>query len=1453
VWFPLLCAPVFCGTGKPENAKKTRLVSRHLIILFVCLLGIGLSGCQPYPDSAEPIYDFRSESVDFGKSRELRLARFEADRKSLLLEFNQPIQSLQQDESTAPFAPKFIPRVPIRSAVREGAAGVRITFADELPSAQRYFVVIPSGWRALTGASFLRSETLEWVTSRPTLTRISASDSVDNWEPSQPLRLHFNQPVTLNTVSQLLTIHSVPEGKEVGLARPLDLRRIEEDDRIVELRLPSLGPQRYILSLAEGVKATQGRVLGERSEDFYFGSSSSFRFLSEKRQTVQAGRPMELRFSEKVAESELRRYLKGLSWGDVVLVTEDELEYKLFWPSGEKGSRPSHLTILPGLASHSGQLLSETVEIVVDYQEVIEDKPDLRPFMLLQPGQTVLEMASPKGTKLATWTVKPSQVLQLMSLPDESWQSVKKLPHEQTKPVFVNVLKKAGPRTRFLKRDAIWQEKRKHGMFLVRVAQGDSHVRRYLVLRTGLSMDVVFVNHDVNVHVETRAGDFPRNAKLHLLDSEGRVLEQKTAEPERSTLLKGPWKSEPRAVLAQSGSDRVIRSLQPLRLTTNEVSPGILWADAAVVESGAELVYFGLWWAETERPAASVVDRTGKEVLADVGPAEQLGIMFRGRLKAPQASGEYTLELPLEDSTSPRFHFIVTDHPVKNEHPSHLSLSQGEDGRFRGRYAWDGPGADHLGVRAALRPRLSETDGWRRVIPGQPRWIPSAVKLEHQLRGGTFEVEALPVLPGPWNLVVELFDARDPKRVFHRQVERLSEESLVLAQISMKPLTSDTRFAKFRFLFKDGKNNESRSLSCRLSIKEFGSAEGWKLLQEGDADWKNGAYEWTAGVRGFGRVKLECLFTDAGGRGEVNWETVLEPDSVTEWDSLELSDEVVLPGVPLGLKWPGLKAGASVWLMALSGEGLLDVSYRTVEKDGDLGNWTLTKVSPGTKEIVILATRNPAPDSLGGASLPSEIRANRVGLVSAAYFLGAALEVNGDFTTELEVEPDEVLKVRLEHRRAALREGLVWWEQRREELDPDAPRAFVRERLQQSTNPSNSTIHGTLRLPVVGPFAFPEDHVLPIKVPNEPGTYQLMVVAEDDESAIVFAERTIEVKPSARWSPLIPRYVRPGDLFSAGVRFWSDPEELARTGATTSVVLDSTLLPVSYFNTAALVEPGSFGDMLFSYAAPGFIADIQRHDYKLKWELGVEGQAWPVDVELTPLPTLTQTSLYRRRELQDGQALRLNLDSLNHWKLRLLSEGESAVVEVAGQSEEVLEVRLNGQEPAKEFMGRRPILEIKHRSGGRVLVEVIRLEPNEKVEELTAEGLYLLRRLEDKGGVALEKDRCEMGAEYLVSHHLVVPEAIGASRLQSPLPGGVEALGCWLKRPDGLRPVSWEPAQGGVVIDIPELEPGEHEVLVSISADIVGVYRWPGASVIAAEDDTLLAQTAPGEVTIVRK
>ena len=780
------------------------------IAFLICLV---LTGCQPYPDHGDPIPDFRANSIDFGTRRELKLVRFEGDEKGLLLQFNQPIQKLSEWDDPVPFELSFVPQIPLRNLRREGAASVRVEFAEELPPAHTYKATIPVGWRALTGASFLRSRTVEWTTMRPALVKVEPVPGEAAW------KMIFNQPINAESLTRCLEVPGL-SSEDYDIV-PLDPTRYEL--RILTpVALASLG-------LSPGLESKVGKVQG-LAQDFSLTEFSAGVFFCEKSEWLPEVGAVRLLFSEQVSRSELLQNLQGLELPVGHLYSDDGKDFLLFL--GDV-SRAREISVSDSLTALSGSHLLHDVRVTVSPLHPPTSQESYRSPRSLDLSATVLRMPTAEETNVAAWRLDRESAIALVALSDEAWSDPKKQKIEFTAPVYQHQTQKARDTTRFLKK-----ETEPGGLFLVRLTKGEE-VKRLLVTRSSLIAEGWSLNGIVTGYAARSNGVPLSDVRLELCDSSGRVVDTAATTADGTVRFRS---DEHRGVYlwAEESLGTALARVVHQNVAVPIASPGLLWTQGKYFEPGQDSIYLGLWWSDGELPLVEVVDAGGEPVEVSISPPERVGPFFQGRFAAPQRSGEYRVRFRQgtgshESALVGASTFHVSRLAGQSGAPVvSLELGKLESGGYGGSYEWDGRGASLLGASARLVAQKTVRDGWERVRPGQPDLIPLSVVRKVSMLGGHYELQPLPPVQGRWNLVVEIFDRESPGAVVKRAELELGEEVVKLLGCELKRLSSSTSRARFRFRFTRSENNGRRALYCRLETREN---DTWVIRESAEAGW----------------------------------------------------------------------------------------------------------------------------------------------------------------------------------------------------------------------------------------------------------------------------------------------------------------------------------------------------------------------------------------------------------------------------------------------------------------------------------------------------------------------------------------------------------------------------------------------------------------------------------------
>lgn len=1369
---------------------------RSIPILLILLL----VGCQPYPDHGEAIPDFRAHSIDFGHPRELKLLKWAGDDKSLTLEFNQPINRLDEKDAPIPFELDFRPRIPLKNVVRQGTATVRVEFAQTLPPAHSYTAIVPKGWRALTGASFLRPHRVQWDTERPTLTEVQGVPGKASWY------LVFNQPIEPEALESVF---------EVPGLNPEDYDLLPLDPTRYELKILTPVAVGGALKIKAGLKSKTGPLEGVEHE-VPLSTDAGF-FLCEKSEWRPEVGAVFFTFSEEVTREELFRNLRGLEHARPELYTSDRKNYRLFL---RDVSSSRHLILSDTLTSVEGARLLQDISIVADPPRRTIPQRSFRKYRSLKAAQTVLNVKTPEKATVSTWRLKRDQAVGMMNLSEKDWKSARKLPVELSKPVYSHKTAKARGRTRFLETGSS-----PGGLFLVRITHRDK-VRRYFVGRSAIHLEGWSLNGQIHGFAGKLSGIPLSDVPVVLCDDRGELVERVMSAADGQVSFSD--QKHRGAFLWLEGSEGT--SLVPLAY--DQVSPpvsvpGLLWTHGQFFLPGGENHYLGVWWSKEQLPLVEVVDSAGGLVDVSLTPPTVVGPFFQGRFSSPSETGEYRLRFRQgtgshEGALVRSAIFEVSRLAAEDgAGDAELEFTDASGPGHGGTYRWNGRGAALLGLRARLVAPDIRADGWEKVRPGVSDMVPLQIEQKVTMSGGNFSIKKLPRFSGRWDLVVEMFDRESPGTVVRRIVSELGKEEVVLQQSALKSLSYSTTLARFRFRYQAFERNGRRALFCRFKSR---AEYDWTTIKAGEATFSNGSYEWDVSFPSRGTYRIEVM-GEADGEPIAVWQRNLR-DTGQASEQLAITPTRVSTGQRFSVGWPELPEGTPVWLSLLTGAGQ-QTQRRYADQDGGLGEMTVPSLKMGQAELEVVL-----------AILGSERRLQTETLeVNDSQFYTVLQDELIDFPNESLALPSQKLTVEIP---APCQFGLIWWAHADSRMVATNALATAARYVREGQELGN--------LPHWGPMSLERLGEMEVVAPAKPGEYSLKMLAVSPDGGLLVCSQSVEVEGISRWSAVTPDWLRPGDRFAAGVRFWSDKEELAPTGATTSVELDSTLLPLSYQTTAALVDPGAVGDMLFSYRAPEYATNSEASKIRLVWDLGVEGESHRVQAELNPLPSEQIDESFRVVTLRPAHDVRVNIPLSGRWMLRATVEGEPAAFRLQSSQGSTRNSDVSKELPFEMTGSGSDILELSHLSGPEVRLEVFQLKPTDQVDRYSAEDFYLMRHLETVDGTRIERDDLKTGESYLLAHYLVAPESGKSGQLLVPLPGGTRVNGVWMRTATQLTALPWNLGKGLVEAELPELTAGEHQIIVLVEAHVGGDYFWPASRVI--ESEGLAASTVSGRVVI---
>lgn len=1421
-------------------------------------------GCQPYLDHETPVYDLTQDFVDFGHKRQLKLLSVKGDRNSLLLVFNQPLRVLGDDRVNPPFEAKIRPLLSVEKAELEGLAGVRLTFSRPAPAAQEFRVIVPRGWRALSGASYLWETSHPWNTPRPELVHLDSKLGGQSkrgllLNPKVPVVLRFNQPVSEDSLRSCLRVESLDDNEH----GPFSLSTSNEEATEFELQFGTLEPQSdYRLVLDAGVKGLEGQLASSQVLERRVSTQRELKYLGPPTQKLDSQGRMELSFSAPVAPEELERllWIPGGSKFELQARVASQSHLVAF-----PEPRPEEVTLLSGLRSLDGRSLATDVVIPLPKPEKVEEAAQvpLTP-VTLTPGSTRLGAFMAEKTRTLTWPLSLPQALAVSAVDEAGWSSKEKIAWERRGPLFKTPKVKKPPKPKpgaakpkpkeEVPKDSFLspKEKKKTGFYLVQRRTGEA-VSRALVVRSDLELSYATEPGAVRVSGRSRRLDRPRaGAVAELFDDKGQVLDSLRLDAQGGGRFVLDPQSRPYAVGLRWGPDRTFMPLQGLREALAEPEVAFVSLDLIHHRPGERAILYGFAWPQGDYQAETlsyrVVASDGEEWGQATVPVSSEGL-FEARFMTPQKAGNYTVELsvPRADGSLE----VLTETlrvgrllPNYEEYRMELPPEPLKAGQLlTGRIDFHGPRHDELRLSATLRPEPPPlpVGGWGQKELKRPRWL--ELNSQVDLLDQKFSVQIPDILEGSPVLHLELFDPKAKVEVAELQQKiPTSRARLELIVDGPRPAVGVTQELTLKVHTAEPRKTilESR---VWFQAPDAENDQEWSEVESHSFQSMDGDEPWRIGFSKPGRYRLDgVVIDDVSGMVVTQWYTEVATPATDLEFQLQLGTLRAAPGEELKPRVKGLAQGVALQTSLYGSEFQLG-RREIVGEDGAL--LPIEVPNARAEQLVFAAQILPAPafgvqrvgPLEGEVVLKLDPRSRQLGLeleLPESVDAGARMEV----TLKLPEGTSPVKGFLLARTERSLFQteypslygSLV---SRRDDLT----RADLENdlRLLEPQNDDVTFFRG-------GIVAGEGETTLELIAPEEPGTYYWHFVGIDEQLRTCSAETSVSVESASDWVPVTPSAVRVSDSFEAGMRFQASQQERAPLGLTASITEQGSLKPSSYFSTNALVKPGMVDELVFHYFLSA--EETLRSPLDLHWRLGLEGrrhEQW-AGVPVVPVPTVGDTQ--RQGRLTDGGRVRLDVDELERWALWLRPAGEaSGTLELRDPKgvHGVITV-----DKRQRIEGRGPgVVELVHEQGADIDYVLEALKPDEGDSKSFGERLYVMRSLTDLESKPVPADRLRKGERYLGVLHVLNPQPLTDVTFRIPLPGGVvpqRILG------EQYNP-DWKWEDGEVVFTAAHVPVGEFTWKVVFQASSAGDYLWPLAE-LTDPAGRQLAHSGSGRVVI---
>lgn len=1443
---------------------------------FLWLMLLLVFGCQPYLDHELPVYDLTKDFVDFGHKRRLELLSVSGDRESLLLTFNQPLRLLGSEEREPPFTAKLYPRLSLAKTELEGLAGVRLTFAKPAPAAHQFEVMIPAGWRALSGASYLSQTRHKWETPRPELVHLDSAlqgraHGGVLLDPVAPVHLRFNQPISLDSLKSCLRVESLSEGAPGSFS----LTATDETLREFELVFEGLAHNAdYRLVLDAGVRGVEGSLASSQVLERRVSTSLDLRYLGQLQVTPSPDDELELHFSEPVRPSELERCLWVESGSNVWLETLPEKGalasqkhlLRLTRP------RPAEVTLLAGMRAQTGTSLPADVVLRIEPEpEALVPEAPLTP-VTLEPGSHVLDAFRSRGNKTATWGLSLRQALAVSALPEALWSDSRKLRFELSKPLFTTPKAKPKPKTpkkpspnkpnkpaqKPLSLDAFLnpKAKNKHGFYLVRKGKPGQLSRAFLV-RSDLEINYSVEPGAVTVVGRSRRLDSPRaGAVAEILSLEGEVLDTTRLDEAGSARFEIAADGGAYAVSLRWGKDRNFVPLQGLQSALSVPSPAFASLDLIHHQPGERVTLFGVLWPQEGLESSQlsyrvVTEAEGAEVHSGEFPTGELGL-FETHFLAPESAGRYTVEVEVpmasgRPRTLRRTLRVSQELPdYQKYHFSLLSEKLAPGQMVEGQFDFRGPRHEELELKATLRPSPPPRPvrGWKRSPHKQPKWLDLPVEVDSDQH--SFRLQLPENLREDAVLQLELREGSEANLELG-EIQRLVSHPGTQLELRVEGATPAVGTNQEIFLKARSPDLRRVLIEGRLLYRGLEATEDteWTELQAQQFESQDGDEPWHVAFPRAGHYRLDGLVVDEErGISLTQWHTeVGNRDAELQFEVL-LDKRRAAPGEQVRARVKGLAAGVPLQV-SLSGDKLFWSKTEVLGENKDLEPFTVPRAR--TELLELFAQALPAP-AFGVQRVTALTGLARLQIDPESRTLPLTLELPEEVeagepmtvtlrTAEGSSRVRGFLLSRAEHSLFQREHGSLYASLVEDSQEPITRAHIEKElRLEEDQEQDSTFFRGGIR--VEG------ETRLELVAPSQPGRYHWHFMGLDGELRTTFADAEVEVLAASDWEPLTPAAVRETDAFEAGLQVQAGRREAAPIGLTASISEEGDLLPSSYFSTNGLVDPGSVDELVFHYLVPpsGQIKDLNLH-----WNLGLEGrrhEQW-AGVPVIPVPFVGERQAGGR--LAPGSRHRLDVDKLSRWALWLRSvDGHPATLEVRHPQGVHAPLTVDKNNPRARVEGRGPgVVELVHGQGASADFVLEDLKPDDGQSRSFGEKLYLMRSLRDSEGADANPARLRKGEVYRGVLHVLNPAPLNQVRFRIPLPGGAVP-----ERVVGERfHPDWRWELGEVNFSVAHLPVGEFTWEIHFRAHSAGDYLWPFTELKDAAGH-VLAHSGSGRVVI---
>ncbi len=378
--------------------------------LFILLVTILMAGCRTQTPVEEQsvtavLPEGEKRPVEVVLASPQGVTSSPSDYQAVTVVFNQAMHPLTALPQTPQNGPLVLDPPAMGSFHWKGTATVEFRPDEPLPRATTFRGRVAAGTKSWAGSEQTEDFEFEFSTVIPELKSSFPKNKAKWVDPEAPLRLTFNQPISLESARQSLSLYRLDtQGKAIDL--PFEVRAAKADD-FDEEKAPPLenslvvepekleGATQYTLKISEGLLGTEGPNGSTSVSLVTFNTYGPLKFSTPEVVTQRPGEALSLNFTNSVKMADL---VGHLTFEPEVEIPESYREDDYQWRNHSlylplEPRKKYRVTVSKGLKDEFGNELAGSTTFVLK-------TTDRSPRAQMAGGIGVLEAKGPRSIPL---------------------------------------------------------------------------------------------------------------------------------------------------------------------------------------------------------------------------------------------------------------------------------------------------------------------------------------------------------------------------------------------------------------------------------------------------------------------------------------------------------------------------------------------------------------------------------------------------------------------------------------------------------------------------------------------------------------------------------------------------------------------------------------------------------------------------------------------------------------------------------------------------------------------------------------------------------------------------------------------------------------------------------------------------------------------------------------------